>query len=235
MEIKVKFNEINVKEENEKTLVKVLMLKGDKGEPGTTDYNELENTPTNLSDFENDGVFITSTADNLTYYYKKTETYTKSETDNLLGNKVDKVTGKGLSTEDYTTAEKTKLSNIEAEANKTVITQSTGSSTTSVMSQNAVTTQLNNKATTSLYTATLSSSSWSSSAPYTQTVSVSGILSTDTPIADVVLDQSTPTAITQIEAWMNVSKIETANGSITATCLEVKPTINIPIQLKVVR
>ena len=39
MEVKVKFNEINVKEENEKTLVKVLMLKG---EPGTTDYNELE-------------------------------------------------------------------------------------------------------------------------------------------------------------------------------------------------
>lgn len=35
--------------------------------------------------------------------------------------KVDKVTGKGLSTEDYTTAEKTKLSGIQAEANKTLI------------------------------------------------------------------------------------------------------------------
>lgn len=33
-----------------------------------------------------------------------------------LGNKVDKVSGKGLSTEDYTTAEKTKLSNISAGA-----------------------------------------------------------------------------------------------------------------------
>lgn len=42
--------------------------------------------------------------------------YTKSETDDLLGDKVDKVSGKGLSTEDYTTAEKTKLSNIEAGA-----------------------------------------------------------------------------------------------------------------------
>ena len=35
-----------------------------------------------------------------------------------LGNKVDKVSGKGLSTNDYTTAEKTKLSGIETGANK---------------------------------------------------------------------------------------------------------------------
>lgn len=46
----------------------------------------------------------------------KPSVYTKSETDNLLDDKVDKVSGKGLSTEDYTTAEKTKLSNIEAGA-----------------------------------------------------------------------------------------------------------------------
>ena len=47
--------------------------------------------------------------------------YTKTEVNALLGNKVDKVQGKGLSTEDYTTAEKTKLSGIEAEANKTIV------------------------------------------------------------------------------------------------------------------
>ena len=46
----------------------------------------------------------------------KPSIYTKSETDTLLNDKVDKVTGKGLSTEDYTTAEKTKLANIEAGA-----------------------------------------------------------------------------------------------------------------------
>ena len=38
--------------------------------------------------------------------------YTRSETDNLLNNKVDKEQGKGLSTNDYTTAEKTKLSDL---------------------------------------------------------------------------------------------------------------------------
>ncbi len=46
--------------------------------------------------------------------------YTKNEMDTKLNNKVDKVTGKGLSTEDYTTVEKTKLANVEdgAEKNK---------------------------------------------------------------------------------------------------------------------
>ena len=42
--------------------------------------------------------------------------YTKAEADNLLGDKVDKESGKGLSTEDFTTAEKTKLGGIEAGA-----------------------------------------------------------------------------------------------------------------------
>ena len=39
--------------------------------------------------------------------------YTKTQVDNLLNSKVDKVNGKGLSTNDYTTVEKTKLSNID--------------------------------------------------------------------------------------------------------------------------
>lgn len=39
--------------------------------------------------------------------------YTKPETNTLLDNKVDKVSGKGLSTEDYTTAEKSKLAGLE--------------------------------------------------------------------------------------------------------------------------
>lgn len=41
---------------------------------------------------------------------------------NQLGNKVDKVEGKGLSTNDYTNEEKAKLTGIEEGANKTVIT-----------------------------------------------------------------------------------------------------------------
>lgn len=194
-------------------------------------YNDLSNKPTiptKTSDLTNDSNFVSSSDLSNSYY-------SKAQTDNLLDTKVDKVTGKGLSTEDYTTAEKTKLSGIETEANKTIVVQTTGSSTTDVMSQNAVSTELDSKATTALYTGTLLSSGWSSSAPYTQTLSIQGILATDVPVVDVVLSSTTSTAISQTEAWSCVSKIETAADSITATCLEEKPTINIPIQLKVVR
>lgn len=49
--------------------------------------------------------------------------------------KVDKVNGKGLSTNDYTTAEKNKLAGIEAQANKTTITDNlTTDSNTSALS-----------------------------------------------------------------------------------------------------
>ena len=48
-----------------------------------------------------------TTAVDLTDYYKK------SEVDNLLTNKVDKIDGKGLSTEDFTTELKNKLNGLE--------------------------------------------------------------------------------------------------------------------------
>lgn len=50
------------------------------------------------------------------------DTYTEADTlANLLGNKVDKVSGKGLSTNDFTSALLTKLNGIEAGANKYVL------------------------------------------------------------------------------------------------------------------
>ena len=69
---------------------------------------------------------------------------------------------------------------------------------------------------------------------YIQTVVVNGILATDNPIVDVVLDTAKNTALSQLEAWSLISKIETSNGSITVTCLEEAPTTAIPIQIKVV-
>ena len=55
-----------------------------KGEPGTTNYDDLENKPTKLSDFTNDGVFVTNTVNDLVNYYTKSETYTKTEINNLI-------------------------------------------------------------------------------------------------------------------------------------------------------
>lgn len=93
----------------------------------------------------------------------------------------------------------------------------------------------NNKATTVNHTATLTTAGWSASAPYTQTVTVTGLLASDTPIADVVLSGTAATAKLQLEAWGCVGRIVAAANSITAYCYEEKPTTAIPLQIKVVR
>lgn len=89
-------------------------------------------------------------------------------------------------------------------------------------------------ATTITYNATIGTS-WSGSGPYTQNIAISGILSTDNPIVDVVLSDDTESSKSITEAWSNVSRIVTNDGSITIYCYDSAPTVNIPIQLKVVR
>lgn len=55
----------------------------------------------------------------LQYFWGRIKNIFATKTE--LGGKVDKVAGKGLSTEDYTTAEQTKLSGIEAGAEENII------------------------------------------------------------------------------------------------------------------
>lgn len=62
-----------------------------------------------------------------------------------MGNKVDKVEGKGLSTNDYTTAEKTKLSGIADGANKTVVDSSLSSTSTNPVQNKIINTALASK------------------------------------------------------------------------------------------
>jgi len=84
------------------------------------------------------------------------------------------------------------------------------------------------------YTATLTAAGWTGSGPYTQTVTVTGIASTDEPIVDVLLSSNNAIAAEELEAWAMVSKITTSTNSITAVCLEDKPQINLSVRLKVV-
>ena len=62
------------------------------------------------------------------------------------------------------------------------------------------------------YTSTLSTS-WTGSGPYTQTVTVSGILASDMPHITPTYSSDNATAIAQKEAWSEVSKAEAAAGS----------------------
>ncbi|MBQ2644277.1 hypothetical protein IJG14_01725 [bacterium] len=102
-----------------------------------SDVKDVVATKAELDDYDTSSlednaiikVLTDETHDDQTAYYRYNEQldsfifigavspyYTKSETNTLLDEKVDKVAGKGLSTNDYTDAEKTKLEGIEAGA-----------------------------------------------------------------------------------------------------------------------
>ena len=90
-------------------------------------------------------------------------------------------------------------------------------------------------ATTVDYTVTIPSTSWTgASAPFTKSVTVTGMLATDAPIVDIVPSGVYATDLIMVEDWGKVYRITTTVDSITVYANEV-PTANIPIQLKVVR
>ena len=82
----------------------------------------------------------------------------------------------------------------------------------------------------------LQASSWQGdAAPYTQTVTVKGILHTDNPHYGVVYAVDQDTRLSQKEAFALVDDLETANGSVTFTFFEEKPQTDLSIQLEVNR
>ncbi|MBE6969282.1 MAG: hypothetical protein E7442_04060 [Ruminococcaceae bacterium] len=88
---------------------------------------------------------------------------------------------------------------------------------------------------TETYRGTFSASGWSSSAPYTQTITVTGVLLTDYPFVDIDLSNATD-ASAVIEDWKLVGRCTvSANNKVIAYCYENKPTANIPVVFKVVR
>ena len=173
-------------------------------------YNTLTNKPTlpvKLSDLTNDSGYITNIADDLLNYYKKSDTYSKEEVAELIGNinkltseiveslpteniststiylikdgdtnnykqymyisgawaqlsdtnidlsgyakltdldtKVDKIDGKGLSTNDFTNVLKSKLDGIAEGANKTVVDSELSTTSTNPVQNAVVTTKIN--------------------------------------------------------------------------------------------
>ena len=72
-------------------------------------------------------------------------------------------------------------------------------------------------------------------APYTQSIDITGILGTDRPDIGARLSSDIKLALAQQEAFGSVTKIETGNGNITVFCYEDKPTVDIPIQIRVFR
>ncbi|MCM1220972.1 MAG: hypothetical protein NC548_41450 [Lachnospiraceae bacterium] len=100
--------------------------------------------------------------------------------------------------------------------------------------------EVNEKAEGKAMTATLDTTIRASAftgktAPYIQTITLEGVLETDTPLIGAVYDASTDLALRQQEAFSCIAKIETRNNQLVVYCFEDKPTVDIPIQVKIVR
>lgn len=110
------------------------------------------------------------------------------------------------------------------------------SSSTTYASTKALVDGLTTKAEVSNYNATITTT-WTegSSSVYSQTISVQGILSTDTPIIDVVLDSDPQAAQSQLDAWSYISRISTSNNAITVYAVGAAPNVAIPIQILCVK
>lgn len=162
------------------------------------------------------GTRVGEDADNAKYYMEQAKAAaggdfaTKTELTEWLEKKVDKVSGKQLSTEDYTTTDKNKVANLPSNTN----------------------TELAKKAVTINKTATLGTS-WTTEAGYVkQVVTVQGILATDTPIIDLIT--TTADFEAQEEAWGKVFKAQAGANQITFYAKEATET-SISLNIKVVR
>ena len=79
-------------------------------------------------------------------------------------------------------------------------------------------------------TGTFTASGWSSSAPYTQTINVSGMLANARPGWDINTDSTDGATLEALkEARGCIAKIVCGNGTVTAYCGLTRPTIDLPV------
>ena len=157
----------------------------------------------------------------LTYFWGKLKT--------LLSNKVDKVSGKGLSTNDYTSDEKTKLSGIEIGANKTTVTNSlTSASTTDALSAaqgKELKTLVDGKAAATSVQGTLTASGWTANGDvFMQTLSNDTI----TGAGDIIVSPAPESLVDYGAATVRATAHASGNVTFSAT---TKPTSELVVNI----
>ena len=84
------------------------------------------------------------------------------------------------------------------------------------------------------YTCVFKATDWSSSAPYTQTVNVTGITADINPRIDIIISDGVSLGIKEEAAFACVTRGVTGDGTLTLYCYEEKPTVDMNIMIEVV-
>lgn len=89
-------------------------------------------------------------------------------------------------------------------------------------------------ATRATYTGTLTTT-WAGSNPYSQAVTITGILATDIPVIDLTLSGTLATDNNRIKGWGFVQRAVTAANKITFYAYGTKPSVQLPFRVLCVR
>lgn len=110
------------------------------------------------------------------------------------------------------------------------VVQTTGTSTTTVMSQKAITDELNEKSELHTYYVVADKDNWvGQSAPYTQVFDMSSY----TIKGDVFFaDLGSEITVDSLEDWSCISSVDVTGNVVTLTCLEDKPKNDLVVYLR---
>ena len=100
--------------------------------------------------------------------------------------------------------------------------------------QGITATQLAANAVSTIYTATVTTTWTGSAAPYSQNITVSGLLASDKPVIDIVPSSTYSTAKNQLIAWAELYRFVTAANKLTVYS-HSKTTTAVPIQILCIR
>lgn len=107
--------------------------------------------------------------------------------------------------------------------------------TANLANESVTAAKISNGAVSQTFTTVITADGWTGeAAPYTNAVTVTGLLATDTPIVDMIPSDTFETAEEETEAYANIYRMVTADNQLKAYATE-KPTVDISIQIKAVR
>lgn len=85
------------------------------------------------------------------------------------------------------------------------------------------------------FTAEVPATGWTATAPYTVDVNIPGLLTTDRPLVIPTYTGEASVVANQIKAWSCITRMSTGTNTLTMYAYTKAPTVAVPIQLQVIR